>query len=455
MKVELRTARSEGCQRLLRSVAVRAWLLGICLLAASAFGEQRFPPPDFESGHRLPVTTVPPARAMAYQYLDLGVLAAGLGAATWLVYRRRSRTGLMILSILSLAYFGFYRKGCVCAIGSVQNVSLALVDHSYAVPWAVLGFFLLPLIISLFAGRTFCAGVCPHGALQDLVLLKPMKLPPWLEQGLSVLPYVYLGAGALFAATGSAFLICEYDPFVPIFRMSGRTLMVLTGIGLLLLGTVVGRPYCRFLCPYGALLKIGASVAKLRVRVTPDYCTQCRLCEASCPFGAMRQPQAHSDDPQALLAGRRRLALLLVLTPALLAAGAWLGWHFAPAVSKLNPTVHLAERLVVEQSITTSTGTQSPDERSLERGRQNAREILTRAAVVRHQFRFGGCALGMWVGLVIAVKLIGLSLERRRTDYEPERGDCFACARCFEFCPNELARRGIVAAPAPVENQAT
>ena len=91
------------------------------------------------------------------------------------------------------------------------------------------------------------------------MLLKPVKVPPWLEQALSVLPYIYLGAGVLFAATGSAFIICQYDPFVPIFRMSGRSLMVLCGAALLLLGVFVGRPYCRFLCPYGALLKLGRS----------------------------------------------------------------------------------------------------------------------------------------------------------------------------------------------------
>jgi formate hydrogenlyase subunit 6/NADH:ubiquinone oxidoreductase subunit I len=43
--------------------------------------------------------------------------------------------------------------------------------------------------------------------------------------------------------------------------------------------------------------------------------------------------------------------------------------------------------------------------------------------------------------LVIVGKLVSLSLHRRRTDYEPDRGECVGCARCFEFCPNELARR--------------
>src|ERR1035437_6085881 len=158
-------------------------LLGAVLLfsvlASVAVAEQRFPPPDFESGHHLPVTTTPPARAVLFQYLDVAVLAASLALATWLIYKRRSRKDLMALSIFSLLYFGFWRKGCVCAIGSLQNVSLALCDRSYAVPIGVVAFFVLPLLLALFAGRSFCAGVCPHGALQDLVLLKPVKVPPW------------------------------------------------------------------------------------------------------------------------------------------------------------------------------------------------------------------------------------------------------------------------------------
>ncbi len=245
------------------SIVNRKWrallsaLLLFSVLTGVAMAEQRFPPPDFESGHQLPVTTSPAARAVWFQYLDVAVLAASLALAIWLVYQRRSRKGVTALSLFSLLYFGFWRKGCVCAIGSLQNVALALCDRGYAVPLGVVAFFVLPLVVALFAGRSFCAAVCPHGALQDLVLLKPMKVPPWLEQALSVLPFIYLGAGVLFAATGSAFIICQYDPFVPIFRLSGRTLMVLSGAALLLLGVFVGRPYCRFLCPYGALLKLG------------------------------------------------------------------------------------------------------------------------------------------------------------------------------------------------------
>jgi NosR/NirI family transcriptional regulator, nitrous oxide reductase regulator len=429
-------------------------LVPLLLLAGAALAEQRFPPPDFESGHKLPITTTPPARAISYQYLDVLVLTACLGVGSWLVYRQRSRKGLIGLSVFSVLYFGFWRKGCVCAIGSLQNVALALCDRGYAVPVGVTAFFVLPLVFALFGGRTFCAAVCPHGALQDLVLLKPVKVPPWLEQALSVLPYIYLGAGVLFAATGSAFIICQYDPFVPIFRMSGRSLMVLSGAALLLLGVFVGRPYCRFLCPYGALLKLGAIVAKWRVRVTPDFCTQCRLCEASCPFGAMREPAIQPSGAPSLGLDRRRLAWLLALLPLLLVGGSWLGSQFGPPASRLHATVSLADQLVRAQGAPPRFGALSPDDLALERARQTPKEILAEAAAIRSKFVTGGWIFGAWVGLVIGAKLISLSVRRQRTDYEPDRGDCFACARCFEYCPNELVRRGLMPAAAPALGKA-
>jgi len=422
------------------------WCLAFfLLLGVTATAEQRFPPPEFsETGHKLPETTTPAARALVWEYVDVAALAGALGLATWLVYRKRSRAGLLGLSMFSLAYFGFWRQGCICAIGSVQNVALALSDSGYIVPVTAAAFFILPLFFALFAGRTFCAAVCPHGALQDLVLVKAIKLPPWLEHALSVLPFVYLGAGVLFAATGSAFIICQYDPFVPIFRLSGRTLMVLSGIGLLLLGLFVGRPYCRFLCPFGALLKLGSSVAKWSVRVTPDYCTQCRLCEASCPFGAMREPDPGRPEAKILGIERRRLALLLVVLPLLLLGGVLLGKRFAAPASRLHPTVRLAERFLREKGTPSPTGTLTPDQLSLERARREPREVLMEAAKIRNRFKVGAVAFGGWIGLVIGLKLVSVSIRRKRLDYEPDRGECVACARCFEFCPNELVRRGVL-----------
>jgi len=415
--------------------------IGICLLllwAACAVAEPRFPPPEFESGHQVPATQTPAARAVVFQYLDVIVLAASLGMATWLVQRKRSRKGLILLSLFSVSYFGFWRKGCVCAIGSVQNIALAVADSSCPAPLSVIAFFVLPLAFALLVGRSFCAGVCPHGALQDLVLIKPIKMPGWLESGLGLVPFVYLGAGVLFAATGSAFIFCKYDPFVPIFRMSGRALMVISGAAFLVLGLFVGRPYCRFLCPYGAMLKLAGMVSKWRVRVTPAHCTQCRLCENSCPFGALHQPQSvQSNEPQSLALDRARLGKLLVLVPVIVVLGGWLGSQFSRPAARMHPTVALAEKIsIAPGTLADARGSaQSAEGLAIERASQMPDEILQEATQIRRRFVVGGWIFGAWVGFVIGSKLVSLSVRRQRTDYEPDRGDCFACARCFAYCP--------------------
>ena len=423
--------------------------------SSNVLGEQRFPPPDFESGYKLPVTRTPAPRSLWLEYLDVVVLAVALGLACYFVFRRRSRRGVAGLSLFSLAYFGFYRQGCICAIGSVQNVTLSLVDGGYALPLTALAFFVLPVLVSLFAGRSFCAAVCPHGALQDLFLLKPIQVPSWLEQSLGLIPYLYLGAAVALAATGSAFLICRYDPFVPLFRLTGSFPLVLSGVALLALGVFVGRPYCRFLCPYGAVLKLGAKVAKWRVRITPDVCTQCRLCEQSCPFGVIQEPVSMPSTALGLAQDRRRLGWVLLLTPVLIALGAWTGLHLGLPASRMHPTVKLAERYLAEQNKPVPLGVQTAAALSLSRAARDPKPVLETAALIQHQFRWAGAAFGAWVGLVIGAKLIGLSLRQRRTDYEPDRGGCFACARCFAYCPSERVRRGLAiptaATPIPDE----
>jgi len=247
-------------------------------LPPAARAEERFPPPDFESGYKLPVTTTPPPRSDALEYVDVAVLLAALVAASILVLRVRSRRAVFVLMVFSLAYFGFYRQGCVCAIGAIQNVTLGLFDPAYTVPLAVVAFFAAPLLATLLFGRTFCAAVCPLGAIQDVVLLRPLRVPAWIEHGLGLVPYVYLGLAVLFAATGSAFIICEYDPFVAFFRRTGSVAMLGLGVGMLLVSVFVGRAYCRFLCPLGAIFKVLSPVAWWHATITPSDCIRCRLC---------------------------------------------------------------------------------------------------------------------------------------------------------------------------------
>ena len=326
-------------------------LLLLCLLSAGAArGEERFPPPEFDSGYTMPETTVPPPRSLPWEFIDVGMLVLALSLATWLVLRRRSRRAVAWLGVACLIYFGFFREGCVCPVGATQNVVLALFDSSYALPVGVLVFFILPLAFALFAGRSFCAGVCPLGAIQDIVLLRPVGLPEWLERALRLLAYVYLGLAVYFAATGAAFVICKYDPFVGFFRLTGGLDMLILGGSLLLIGVFVGRPYCRFLCPYGVLLDLASRLSRWRVSITPSACVQCRLCEKSCPLGAIELPSERREASVRGAAGRRLLALFALL-PVVVLASAFLVSRAGLPLSRVHPTVDLALRVAAEQSL--------------------------------------------------------------------------------------------------------
>ncbi len=417
------------------------------IVTGSFASELRFPPPDFESGYQMPATAYPAARAQGLEYLDAGILLGCLVLASWLVLRRRSRRGVVALSLFSLAYFGFYRQGCICAIGSVQNVALALGGNGYELPAVVGVFFALPLLTALLFGRSFCAAVCPHGALQDLVLVRPIRVPRWLEDGLAVLPFLYLGAGVIFAATGATFLICRFDPLVPIFRMSGSLAMVVTGGLLLAAGMFIGRPYCRFLCPYGALLRIASALSRWKVGITPGRCTKCQLCLGSCPFGVIREPDPGTVRPRDLAVARRRLVAALVAFPFVLATGAAVGWTFGRAAAGLHPSVALAESFARQAPGDASAHLTNPERLALARAAREAPELLPRALELERRFDRAGFWFGLWAGLVVGVRLISLGMIRKRNDFEPDRTGCFGCARCFLSCPEERLRLGLGVSP--------
>ncbi len=414
------------------SVPVLMLVLVLAVAGPVAGQMQRFPKPEFESGYEQPDTVTPEPRSTSMEWLDVTLLVAVMGAGAWMVLRKRSRQGVLWLSLFTLLYFGFYRDGCICAVGSLQNVVLSFADPTYTISVTVLLFFLLPLIFSLFFGRVFCGSACPLGAIQDLVIIRPLSMPAWLRHTLGIIPYIYLALAVLFAATGTDFLICRYDPFVGIFRMDAPHLMAILGIAFLLMGLFIARPYCRFLCPYGVLLKWTSKVSKWHMTITPAECIRCKLCTTSCPFDAIDYP----TDPKVIKGSRegaRKFLLYAVLIPVWVAAGGFVGYKSHTWLSKAHPEVYLAELLITRPEV--KNDPDNIDVQTFLSSGKTMEQLVEEATLVRAKFRTGSTLAGAFIGLVIALTLLGQVTFRRNSDYVPNRGDCFSCGRCQDYCP--------------------
>ena len=416
-----------------KKIAIIFLLTIISLQIYNSFAVQRFPKPEFESGHTQPPTIRPDPRSHALAVLDVFVLAAALTVVTWLVLKKRSRNGVFWMSVFAVLYFGFFREGCVCSVGSLQNVTLALFNPEYSIPITVTAFFVLPIVYTLFFGRTFCAGVCPLGTIQDIFALRPLPIKTWLEKVLGIIPFIYLGLAILYAATSTDFVICRYDPFIGFFRLDATFMMFAIGGIMLLIGVFIARPYCRFLCPYGALLNLVSRFSKKHLTITPTECIQCRLCENSCPFEAIDKPVLLKEKEERPIAVRRFLMYTIII-PVLILIGGFTGSQFHENLASANSKVRLANELINETNFG-ETEKEAFEITAFKASGQTKTELYTEAAKITKQFYYGGWILGGFIGLVFGLTLVSLTIFRYKEDYTPNKGSCLSCARCVDYCP--------------------
>jgi ferredoxin len=104
----------------------------------------------------------------------------------------------------------------------------------------------------------------------------------------------------------------------------------------------------------------------------------------------------------------------------------------------MDATVRLAERIYLEDN-GKAAGTTDASLAFRATGKE-VKQLYEDASNIRARFGRGGWLFGGFAGLVAGLKLIGVSVLRRREDYEVDRGRCLACGRCFQYCPKERVR---------------
>ncbi len=163
------------------------------------------------------------------------------------------------------------------------------------------GMFLLIafLSISFFFRKAFCSWLCPVGTISEYLWRagqrlfgRNFQLPRWLDIGLRGLKYLLLGFFA-WAVTSmavdelAAFMNSPYGVIADVkmlnfFRHIGETGAIVLGV-LTIASLFIQNFWCRYLCPYGALLGITALISPTRIRRNPESCIDCAKCAQACP----------------------------------------------------------------------------------------------------------------------------------------------------------------------------
>jgi len=195
------------------------------------------------------------------------------------------------------------------------------VFHCYACPWStfacpigviaqfgalhIFPFIAVGLLIAVgvLFGSLICGRVCPFGFLQDLIAKVPtpkFDLPKWA----GYLRYVVLIGTVLaipyFFGEEHPLFICRVCPAgalevaVPNIvgqAMAGQQIawpnaVKLTILGLFLIAIFfMKRPWCRLLCPLGAIFSLFNRVSAFFLRFNADKCTDCERCHQLCEYG--------------------------------------------------------------------------------------------------------------------------------------------------------------------------
>ncbi len=168
---------------------------------------------------------------------------------------------------------------------------------------AGLTILLAALAIALFFRKGFCGWLCPVGFVSQLAARLGRRLrlqyrpPAGLDYPLLGLKYLLLafflylillrmGLANLTAFSRSNFNLTA-DARMLRFFLAPTATTVLVICGLALASLFLRNCWCRYLCPYGALLGLVARPGPLRLRRDRESCLACRKCEGVCP-GAIR-----------------------------------------------------------------------------------------------------------------------------------------------------------------------
>lgn len=155
---------------------------------------------------------------------------------------------------------------------------------------------ILGLIAAVLFGAIFCGYICPFGSFQEWIgklgrKLFPKKynriVPKKLDRVLRYLRYLVLIMVLYQTAVSAKLVFQSVDPYYALFNFFTNEVAVSAYIMLgviTVLSLFIERPWCKYLCPYGALLGLFNSTRIFKIRRNKSTCISCNKCDRMCPM---------------------------------------------------------------------------------------------------------------------------------------------------------------------------
>jgi ferredoxin-type protein NapH len=225
-----------------------------------------------------------------------------------------------------------------CPIGTMQHFAATRTFPFYAVGTLS--------VVGASVGRMTCGTLCPFGALQDLLFKfrsHKLSLPPWTRHFryavLAVLVFAipFATGESWFSKLCPAGTLLAGIPWVTmnagIRAMIGPLFWVKISILLsfVTVSSMVKRPFCRAVCPLGAIFSLFNGASLLQLAWNPDSCTRCGKCRKICPVDI--RPDRKPTDPECLR------CLDCTLCPSLKATTVFHSRPFAPIIPRVDNSV--------------------------------------------------------------------------------------------------------------------
>lgn len=154
----------------------------------------------------------------------------------------------------------------------------------------------LVLILTLLLGPVFCGWVCPLGSAQEWIGKLGRKIfkkrynqfvPRKLDRVLRYFRFLVLAAVVYVTARSATLLFANVDPYNALFSFWSEEVALPAVIILILtlLGSLfIERPWCKYACPYGALLGLFNKFRIFKIKRVPETCISCNKCTHACPM---------------------------------------------------------------------------------------------------------------------------------------------------------------------------